>query len=75
MLADMAPDAAIAVPVGDDAALAAALAGVREPETRRRLGRAAERMARDHFLAMHTAERLVALGERLNAPLRTPMYD
>jgi glycosyltransferase involved in cell wall biosynthesis len=74
-IADMAPEAAIAVPIGDDAALAEALAGVREPETRRRLGCAAERMARDTFLAAHTAERLVALGERLNASHRIPMYD
>jgi glycosyltransferase involved in cell wall biosynthesis len=66
LVADFAPHAAIAVPVGDDAALATALAQLREPAARRALGTTARHLVRSGYLATHTAKQLVTLYEQMN---------
>jgi glycosyltransferase involved in cell wall biosynthesis len=61
VLAEMAPAAAVAVPVGDHAALAAAaLALLRDRAEREKIGRAAQQWARDHD-ADWTAARFEAI--------------
>ena len=65
LVADFAPHAAIAVPVGDDAALAAALEKLREPQARQALGRPARDLVRSKYLATHTGEQLLALYRQL----------
>jgi glycosyltransferase involved in cell wall biosynthesis len=65
LIADYAPEAAIAVPVGDDAGLAAAIESVRDPRARRRLAEAARRRASSEGLAAQTAGRLLDLYRRL----------
>jgi glycosyltransferase involved in cell wall biosynthesis len=56
LVADLAPEAAVAVPVGDDAALAAALLTLlRDGEERRRMGERARGFTHAHD-ADHTAE-------------------
>jgi glycosyltransferase involved in cell wall biosynthesis len=58
---DFAPEAAIAVPVGDDGSLAEALRVALQPEIGRALGMAARQIVRSEYLAAHTAERLMAM--------------
>lgn len=58
LLADFAPDSAVAVEVGDDAALAGAFGSVRDARARRSLALAAQKRVNDECLAAHTVERL-----------------
>jgi glycosyltransferase involved in cell wall biosynthesis len=67
VIADLAPDAAIAVPVQDEVLLAQALCTARDPRTRERLAAAALKVARAEFEASTTAVRLVRLYEELSA--------
>jgi glycosyltransferase involved in cell wall biosynthesis len=67
LIADFAPEAAIAVPVGDDAGLAAAVASLRDGKTRRSLTEAARRRAHSEGLAAQTAGRLVELYRELGS--------
>lgn len=67
LVADLAPDAALAVPVGDDARLAEALRTALQPERRDELRTAARRVVAREYLAPQTAERLVALYRDLAA--------
>ncbi|MFI5182197.1 MAG: glycosyltransferase family 4 protein [Thermoanaerobaculia bacterium] len=67
LVADLAPDAAVEVPVGDDAALSEAiLALFRDGERRRRLGEAARA-----FSLAHDADATARSFERLYSDLRT----
>lgn len=61
LVADFAPEAAVAVPAGDDAALAGALREVLSPAKRQALRNAAYRRVESEYLAAHTADRLMAL--------------
>jgi glycosyltransferase involved in cell wall biosynthesis len=61
VVADFAPEAALAGPVGDDAWLAEALCSALQPKTGRALSNAAGRRARSHYLASHTADTLMAM--------------
>jgi glycosyltransferase involved in cell wall biosynthesis len=65
LVADFAPHAAVAVPVGDDAALANALTDLRQPAIRRRLGTAVRDLICSEYLASHTVDRLLSLYDRL----------
>ncbi len=61
VVADFAPEAAMAVPVGDDRELAAAIQAAAQPETGQALALAARRLVGSEYLAGQTAERLMAL--------------
>ncbi|MBV9280970.1 MAG: glycosyltransferase [Chloroflexi bacterium] len=65
LVADFAPRAALAVPVGDDAGLAGALLRLREPAIRCRLASAARALVQEQYLAERTVERLLELYERI----------
>jgi glycosyltransferase involved in cell wall biosynthesis len=67
LVSDFAPDAAIAVPVGDDAALARAMASMQDPQVRHSLAEAARQRVRSDCLAAVTADRLVELYRRAGA--------
>jgi len=61
LLADLAPSAAVAVPVGDAEALAGALTGVAGHDRRRSLAAAASEIAARDFTADTSAQRLLAM--------------
>ena len=64
LVADFAPEAALAVPVGDDGALAAAIHAAAQPETGQALALAALRLVGSEYLAVQTVERLMSLYRR-----------
>jgi glycosyltransferase involved in cell wall biosynthesis len=61
LVPDFAPDAAITVPVGDDAALARAMASVQDLQVRSSLAEAVRQRVRSGCLASQTADRLMEL--------------
>lgn len=61
LVADFAPEAAIAVAVGDNGALADAIRTALHPETGRALGTVARRLVTSGYLAAQTAERLMSM--------------
>jgi glycosyltransferase involved in cell wall biosynthesis len=61
LVADFAPKAARAVPVGDDGELAAAIVAAARSETGQALARAARQVVGSEYLAVHTAEQLMSL--------------
>jgi len=65
LVADFAPDAALAVPPGDAVALADALGLLRQSDMRRSLATAACRLMRTEYLAARTADHLVAMYRQL----------
>jgi glycosyltransferase involved in cell wall biosynthesis len=65
LIADLAPGAAIAVPVGDVAALGDALATLCDPEVARAHGTALQAIARSEYGAGQTAERLATLYDEI----------
>jgi glycosyltransferase involved in cell wall biosynthesis len=67
VIADLAPHAALAVPVLDEVLLARALCRARDPSLRARVTTAASKVARAEFEAATTAERLVQLYQTLSA--------
>ena len=67
VIADLAPHAALAVPVMDEVLLAQALCRARDPIVREHVASAASMVARAEFEAATTAERLVQLYQTLSA--------
>lgn len=65
LVADFAPQAAIAVLPGDDAALADAICRALQPERRQALGTAVHRLVESEYLAAQTAEKLMSLYRTL----------
>lgn len=61
LVADFAPAAALAVPVGDDASLAGAILAALRPEKGQALRTVAHRLVRSEYLAAHTAQTLVSM--------------
>jgi glycosyltransferase involved in cell wall biosynthesis len=61
VVSDLAPHAALAVPVGDDAAMSDALLSLVSEQPRLTLGAAAHDWVRSSCLASHTANQLMAL--------------
>jgi glycosyltransferase involved in cell wall biosynthesis len=61
LVAEFAPEAAVAVPVGDDRGLAAAIRAVLVPGAGAKLGMAARRLVESDYIAANTAERLIAM--------------
>jgi glycosyltransferase involved in cell wall biosynthesis len=61
LVADFAPEAALAVPVADDAGLAAAIHAAAQPQTGQALAQTALRLVGSQYLASQTAERLMTL--------------
>ena len=68
LVADLAPDAATAVPVGDDRALAEAIRGVVRADTGPALATAARQLVASDHLAAHTADRLVSIYRHAATP-------
>lgn len=60
VVTDLAPESAIAVPVGGSGALADALTALLDPDRRRALAGAAHTLVRSQYLAGDTAERLAS---------------
>jgi glycosyltransferase involved in cell wall biosynthesis len=67
LIRDFAPEAAIAVPVGDHELLAEGIRRALVPEVGQRLSASAHRLVQSHYLAAQTAERLIAMYEKRSA--------
>jgi glycosyltransferase involved in cell wall biosynthesis len=70
LVADFAPDAALAVPVGDDARLAEAIHTALQAEQGAALETAAHSIVASEYLAAQTAERLIDLYRDLTVAER-----
>lgn len=65
LVTDFAPEAAIAVPIGDDRALAGAICAAVHRETGRKLAAAAQQHVESKYLAAHTARHLMTMYRQL----------
>lgn len=65
LIADLAPRAAMTVPIQDEKSLAAALLKARDPDIRRNMAAEAERIVRTEYTAARSVQKLLALYEQV----------